>query len=300
MILKPFISIIFVFFAINVCPFIATNTEYTKLTSEKSQETRLRLYVFDGGTLENMDTKRFGLEPNEVAISRMSVPFFLIVHPRGTLIWDTGAIPDTSWKFTGSPFLYKLMLPNLQRDITLTKPIKLQLAEAGYSPTDITYIALSHYHYDHTANANEFSNATWLVRQNEHDSMFANQPPGVTRPSTYAVLRNNKTSIINTDEYDVFGDGTVIIKAAPGHTPGHQVLFLKLRITGNIVLSGDLYHYPEEKTLDRVPVFDFNEDQTRSSRKNIDSFLKKTNAQLWIQHDFSTIAKLKKAPHYYD
>ena len=215
-------------------------------------------------------------------------------------MWDTGAVPDTSWKFTGSPLLYKLILPNLQRDINLTKPVKEQLAEVGYSPADITYLALSHYHYDHTANANEFSNAIWLVRQNEHDSMFAKQAPVVTRPSTYSALQNSKTQIITTDEYDVFGDGTVVIKAAPGHTPGHQVLFIKLIKEGNIVLSGDLYHYPEERTLDRVPTFEFNQEQTKTSRRNIDTFLKKMNAQLWIQHDFGANSKLKKVPAYYE
>ncbi|MES2005987.1 MAG: N-acyl homoserine lactonase family protein [Bacteroidota bacterium] len=298
--IKLFTTSILVFIAVSIHSFLKPDTEYFKKASGTTQQPTVKLYVFDGGTLENMDTKRFGLESNEVAISRMSVPCFLIVHPKGTLIWDTGAVPDTSWNFTDSPVLYKLILPNLKRDITLTKPIKMQLAEVGYSPTDIKYLALSHYHYDHTANANEFSNATWLVRQNEHDSMFAKQPPGVTRPSSYSALRNNKTQIIATDKYDVFGDGTVIIKSAPGHTPGHQVLFLKLIQTGNIVLSGDLYHYPEERVLNRVPTFDFNQEQTRSSRKNIDTFLKTTNAQLWIQHDFGGNSKLKKAPNYYE
>lgn len=300
MIAKLFKSLIPVFIIVSIYSFAKHDSEYKRTTSGPRQQPTVKLYVFDGGTLENMNTKRFGLESNEVAISRMSVPCFLIVHPNGTLIWDTGAVPDTSWVFTGSPVLYKLILPNLQRDISLTKPLKTQLAEVGYLPTDITYLALSHYHYDHTANANQFSKATWLVRQNEHDSMFAKQSPGVTRPSTYTALRNNKTKIIATDQYDVFGDGTVIIKAAPGHTPGHQVLFLKLIQTGNIVLSGDLYHYPEERVLDRVPTFDFNQEQTRSSRKNIDTFLKKTNARLWIQHDYGAISKLKKAPYYYE
>ncbi len=184
--------------------------------------------------------------------------------------------------------------------MTMVKPLKVQLAEVGYSPSDITYLALSHYHYDHTSNANVFAGATWLVRQDERDAMFAEKAPGVTQPSTYAALRNSKTVIIKSDEYDVFGDGTVVIKSAPGHTPGHQVLFLKLAKTGGIVLSGDLYHYPEERILNRVPTFEFNQAQTRSSRVAIDAFLKKTSAQLWIQHDFRANAKLRKAPEYYD
>ena len=182
----------------------------------------------------------------------------------------------------------------------MIKPLKAQLAEIGYLPADVTYLALSHYHYDHTANANAFIGATWLVRQNERDAMFAEKPPGVTQPSSYAALRNSKTLILKSQEHDVFGDGTVVIKAAPGHTPGHQILYLKLTKTGGVVLSGDLYHYPEERRLDRLPTFEFNQEQTRATRVTIDGFLRKTGAQLWIQHDFTANAKLKKAPGYYE
>ena len=278
--------------------FLATDANAP--SSEKKSTSGVKLYIFDGGTLENIDTRSFGLDSNEVAFSRLFVPCYLIVHPKGMLIWDAGAVPDSAWTYNGTRVLYHVIRPNGKRGVTLTKPIKLQLTEIGYSASDIKYIALSHYHWDHTANANEFSNATWLVRQNERDSMFAKHPPEMTIPSTYSRLQNSKTIIITTDEYDVFGDGSVVIKSAPGHTPGHQVLFIRLNKTGNIVLSGDLYHYPEQRILGRVATFDFDQEQTRASRKNIDSFLKKENAQLWIQHDFGANSKLKKAPAFYD
>jgi N-acyl homoserine lactone hydrolase len=75
---------------------------------------------------------------------------------------------------------------------------------------------------------------------------------------------------------------------------------LKLARTGPILLSGDLYHYPEERKLNRVPTTEFNAEQTIASRAAIESFLKKTGAQLWIQHDFTANAKLKKAPEFYE
>jgi glyoxylase-like metal-dependent hydrolase (beta-lactamase superfamily II) len=261
----------------------------------------LRLYVFDCGTIHVADLSRFSLKPEEVATTDLSVTCFLVTHPKGTLIWDAGAVPDSAWKPTGTASTQHVVLPDSQqRDVILAKSLGAQLAELGYSPPDITYLALSHYHYDHTANANLFAGATWLVRQEERDAMFAEKPPGTTQPSTYATLRNSKTLIIKTDDHDVFGDGTVIIKSAPGHTPGHQVLYVKLPKTGAVLLSGDLYHYPEERALDRVPTFEFNPAQTRATRVAIDAFLKKTGAQLWIQHDFPSNAKLKKSPHYYE
>ncbi len=260
----------------------------------------VRLYVFDCGVIHVADPARFQLKKEELAATDFSVACYLVVHPKGTLVWDVGAVPDAAWTPTGSPVTVGLVLADSQhREVTVLKPLRTQLADAGYAPSDVTYLALSHYHYDHTANANDFAAATWLVRKEERDAMFAARPPPFAQPATYAALRRTPTVILSRDEHDVFGDGTVMIKSAPGHTPGHQVLFVKLAETGSVVVSGDLYHYPEERTLDRVPTFEFNAEQTRASRRVIEAFLKQTGAQLWIQHDLLANARLKKGPAYY-
>ena len=175
-----------------------------------------------------------------------------------------------------------------------------QLAAIGYSPADITYLGLSHYHSDLTANANSFANATWLVHQTEKDAMFTEKPAGIIQQASFSELKNSKTVILKEQDYDVFGDGTVIIKYTPGHTPGHQVLFLKLKKTGPVLVAGDLYHYPEERNSGKTPTFEFNAEQSLASRAAIEDFLKKSKAQLWIEHDAITFNKLKKAPEYYE
>ena len=258
-----------------------------------------RLYVFDCGTLEG-DPVRFNLKREEMATTNMSVACYLVVHPKGTLIWDTGAVPDGDVKSENQQTRYHIVLTGTERYVTLAKSLKAQLAAAGYAPKDITHQAQSHYHWDHTANSNDFASATWLVRQAERDAMFAAKPPDLVQRSTFDALRNSKAIVITTDDYDVFGDGSVVIKWAPGHTPGHQVLFVKLARSGPVLLSGDLYHYPEERTLDRVPTFDFDAAQNRKARAAIDAFVKSNRAQLWIQHDFKGNAALKKAPAFYD
>jgi len=261
----------------------------------------VRVYLFDCGKLEGGDPARFSLKREEMATTDMSVACYLVVHPRGTLMWDVGAVPDSDVTSPGKPTRYHIVLPNgNERFVTTTQTLKAQLAGAGYAPADINYLALSHYHYDHTANANLFPGATWLVRQVERDVMFPQKPNDLTRPDTYSSLRTSKTTIIKTDDYDVFGDGTVVLKLTPGHTPGHNVLFVKLAKTGNVVISGDLYHYPEERSLHRVPTFDVDPNQTAASRTALDAFMKNVNAQLWIQHDYAATAKMKKAPQYYD
>ncbi|MGE5212819.1 MAG: N-acyl homoserine lactonase family protein [Nitrospirota bacterium] len=297
--------------AFRVVTFMAVATFFAIALGERSQtgspgakkqlSSPLRLYVFDCGILHIADVRSFGLKPKEVAASDLPLPCFLIVHPKGTLMWDTGAVPDAAWAPNGKEVTYDVVLPDSQKyGVTMVKSLAQQLAEVGYSPADVTYLALSHYHFDHTANANQFVNATWLVGQEDNGLMFAKTPPDLTQPSTYAALRDHETIIIKNDNYDVFGDGTVVIKRAPGHTPGHQVLYLKLAKTGGVVLSGDLYHYPEERVLDRVPTFEFDANKTRETRAAIGTFLKKSGAQLWIQHDLGANSKLKKAPNYYD
>jgi glyoxylase-like metal-dependent hydrolase (beta-lactamase superfamily II) len=170
----------------------------------------------------------------------------------------------------------------------------------GYKPEDITYVAISHAHIDHTANLNAFAASTWLTRAAERDFMWAENNPRVN-PTFFTALKNSKVTVIDKAEHDVFGDGSVIMKAAPGHTPGHQVLILKLARTGPIMVSGDLYHYPEERMFKRRPPDnEFSVEQSAASRRVIEDYLGKTKMPLWIEHDYEFIAKLKKAPAYYD
>lgn len=252
----------------------------------------LRLYVFDCGVIHTTNGDAYSLKKEEMASTEMSIPCFLIAHPKGTLMWDNGDIPDRAFPPGGGPATSGI--------VTQDRPLLPQLAAVGYAPGDITYLSMSHYHGDHVANANSFASATWLVRKVERDRMFSETPIPRSDPANYSALKTSKTVLLDRDDWDVFGDGAVVIKSTPGHTPGHNVLFLKLARTGPIVLSGDLYHYPEERTLGRLPVAEFDKEQTAASRARLEIFLKETGAQLWIEHDIIANARLRKAPAYYD
>jgi N-acyl homoserine lactone hydrolase len=253
-----------------------------------------RLYILDCGTISRMDSNLFGLKPEEVKVNvGFASPCYLVVHPKGTLIWDVGQVPDADIPDDGTEVV--------QQDILkATRRLGSQLERLGYNPKEVTYMAMSHYHADHTANANMFAGSTWIVQQAEYDIMFSDAQVDIRTPDSYRDLKNTKRIALQNADHDVFGDGTVVIKTAPGHTPGHQMLFLKLAKFGPLLLAGDLYHFPEEKTLDRVPIFDFNAAMTRETRKKVDQFVAQAHAQMWIQHDAPTYATLKKAPDYYE
>ena len=248
----------------------------------------VRMYVFDCGVLKIADPMPlFGLKKEEVAATDLADAAYLIVHPRGTLMWEAGLVPDSAIGGAGA------------RPGAPTKRLKDALAEIGYSPANITYFAISHGHGDHTANANDFQGSTWLVNKAEYDAMFAEKSPRFYTPATYSALKGSKNKFIDGD-YDVFGDGTVVIKQTPGHTAGHQVLLVKLAKTGTIALTGDLYHYPEEVNLRTVAPAQGDQEITLKSRDALQESLKKSGGTMWITHDLIGFSKLKKAPEYYE
>ena len=256
----------------------------------------LRLYVLDCGKITPTTTENYGLKPSEMANTEMITPCFLIAHPRGTMMWDTGEISDSAFQNGVSP--QKL------NAYTVDRPLLPQLAAIGYTPADINYLALSHFHRDHVANASLFAKSTWIVQKGDRDAILAPRPAGqpsrVPEPIFFEGLADTKTVLLNSEDHDVFRDGTVVLKSTPGHTPGHQSLYLKLANTGNVLLSGDLYHYPEELTLKKVPTTDPDREQTARSRERIEEFVKANHAQLWIQHDYTAGTKRKIAPAFYD
>jgi N-acyl homoserine lactone hydrolase len=252
----------------------------------------VRLYVMDCGKLTVTDPSRFDFRPDQLKTLDLSVGCYLIVHRKGVLVWDVGAVPDTHFKNDGQP------ATNFYA--TTNKSLTSQMAAAGVTPADVNYLVLSHYHWDHIGNAALFAKSTWLVERIEHDTLFGPTPPERIAPEQYMPLAKSKTVYLPNRDYDVFGDGTVIIKPAYGHTPGHNVLFVKLAKTGPVILSGDLYHYPEEVTTGVVPHIDYNKDRTREARKMVDDLMKRTGAKLWIQHDLVQFRTLKKSPEFYE
>ena len=249
-----------------------------------------RLYVIDCGTLTYNRPEDYQLTRDEVADTNMSVPCFLVIHPQGILLFDTGL----SDRLVGRP-----LWENVDGGYGQIKfnTLRGQLADIGVTPADITYLAISHSHWDHVGNANDYAGATWLTQKAELDFMFGSAADPAYLP-LYSALAHARKEVFEGD-HDVFGDGTVILKFTPGHTPGHQALYVKLARTGGVVLSGDLYHYAEERTLQRMPKEEESAG-TPASRATMERFLKEKNAQLWIGHSTSFFRNAIKSPGWYD
>ncbi len=251
----------------------------------------LKLYVFDCGYAPIHDLDQISLSTEEVALPELFIPCYLIEHSGGRLLWDAGVpaiVADAPEGMEVYGFFTKL-------DRTLGD----QLAELWIGRSDVDLVAFSHMHWDHVGQANQFTEATLLIQRAEHEAAFVDEPtvPYFER-ELYAELEDNETVLLDGD-HDVFGDGRVVIKSTPGHTPGHQCLYLDLEATGPIVLSGDLYHFPESRKLRRVPQFNFDREQTLASMDRLEAFLEEKDAELWIEHDFAFAQGLRKSPEFY-
>jgi N-acyl homoserine lactone hydrolase len=124
-----------------------------------------RLYVIDCGTLISNRPEEYNLARDEVADTNMPVPCFVVIHPKGLLLFDTGL----SDRLVGRPVYENVVFGYAQIKFNT---LKGQLADIGVAPGDITYLALSHSHFDHIGNANDYAGSIWLAQKAELDTMF--------------------------------------------------------------------------------------------------------------------------------
>ena len=250
----------------------------------------LKLFVFECGRLRFDTVERFSIADDETEVRELIVPCYVVDHPDGTLLWD-GGLPSTVAEHEGWG-------DNNQRfDRTFAE----QLAEydLGVDLASFDYVAFSHIHFDHVGVAGELTGGTWLVQQGDLDAAFPEGPGAEAAEPLLDNMRNLERMVLNGD-HDVFGDGRVRIISAPGHTPGHQVLFLELAETGPLVLSGDLYHFRLSREERRVPTFNFDAEMTLESMEKVEAFVAERNATFWIEHDLALFETLRTAPAFYE
>jgi len=260
-------------------------------TGEHASKSSLKLYVFDCGMIRLTSIEAFSVSEDETDVRDMIVPCYIIEHEKGRLLWDGGLASATAenegWQ--GEEMLLRL-------DRTFSE----QLADIDLNLGSFDFVAYSHMHFDHIGVANEVEGATLIIQKAEYDAAFADTVdlPGFV-PALYEGLRDAERITIEGD-HDVFGDGRVQILSAPGHTPGHQVLFVDLENNGPVVLSGDLYHFAISRRERRVPAFNFDAEATLESMDRVEAFLTEKGASMWIEHELAWFEQLKKSPSFYD
>jgi N-acyl homoserine lactone hydrolase len=250
-----------------------------------------RMYVINCGENHVPDVSRWTPGVNVGKPHVFANHCYLIRHAKGWMLWDTGnpdrlaALPRGQTSPVGITAFMK-------------KPLAESLKEIGIKPAEIEHVAMSHFHGDHSGNANMFAVSTVYMQEKEYAVVFGPEPQkaGVV-PANFEKLKGAKVVQLDGD-HDVFGDGTVVIKTAPGHTVGHQVLVVRLPRTGRVLLTGDMVHLMYSWQNRVVPSFNFDVAQSGHTIDRLKTWAAENGAQVWINHDREQHAKMPKAPEY--
>jgi glyoxylase-like metal-dependent hydrolase (beta-lactamase superfamily II) len=231
---------------------VAGTASWTQAASPEG----MKLYVFTSGTLT---LAKSIIQGGGEGVVTIPVGFFVIQHPKGNVLFDTGnndriiTEPDY-W----GPFVAALD-PGRSPDVA----IDVQLDKIGLTTDDIDYVALGHFHVDHAGNVGKFLNSTFIYQRDEVRTAFWPAPGYAVFYITddFAMLRNdigkpmaNKYKAIELDgDLDLFGDGSVIVKRSVSHTPGSQIMIVRLPKTGTVVLPSDAVYLQENLDGDILP-----------------------------------------------
>lgn len=248
----------------------------------------IRLYALDCGRIHISDADYYADDGSFAGQAHDLVdPCYLIRHPDGDFLWDTGLAPAVDG-IAGETHAFEV-------PVNLTD----QLARLELTPEDIDAFSMSHSHFDHTGNAALLTQARWIVDADEHAWMFREEARGGEDFPQIAPLEAFETVLIQGDEdYDVFGDGSVTVIQTPGHTPGHTVLLVDLAEAGPVLLTGDMWHMAQSRELRTVPRFNTDRQETLRSMDKVEALAERTGARIVRQHvaeDFDALPAFPEA-----
>jgi N-acyl homoserine lactone hydrolase len=266
----------------------------------------MKLYVFSSGALTIGKHILQNLAPQDTI--KVPVGFFVVMHPKGNVLFDTG----NNDKIITDPSYWGPAFQRLSPVNTPDMAIDAQLAKIGLKPDDITYVVVSHLHLDHGGNVGKFPNSTLVVQKDEIRNAFWPEPgtAGPYIPGDIAPLRSdlgeampNKYKMIQLNgDMDIFGDGSVVVKRWVGHTPGSQMMVVRLPKTGTIILTGDNAYFRENVEKNILPNVALAYDPPGILRAyEWIRYLQATEkADFFTAHDPDAFKALKKPPEYYD
>jgi N-acyl homoserine lactone hydrolase len=230
----------------------------------------IRVYALCTGYIE---LDRASMVSDLAAGQPWTVPVlsFLVDHPRGKLLFDTGVHCQARVDPVGrlGPERVKRLTVKSQAGDDVVP----QLARLGLTPPDVRYVANSHLHFDHCGGNEFFPQATFLVQRPD--------------PLEYQMIAG---------EHDVFGDGTVLLLPTYGHTPGHQSLLVRAGKGASLVCASDACYTRENMDRDVLPKILWDESVMRYSVAALRKLRDQAGATMFYGHDPAQWDAMPHAP----
>jgi glyoxylase-like metal-dependent hydrolase (beta-lactamase superfamily II) len=226
----------------------------------------------------------------EAGTLRVPVPSYLIDHPKGKVLFDSGL--NLAAQADAAAYLGP-MSKHFEIEFEAGEEIGARLAGLDVAPRDIRYLVVSHLHFDHVGGNAQVADAPLVVQRREWQA--GRQPDAVRRhgykPEDYDLGHD----VIQVDgEHDLFGDGAVVCLPSHGHTPGHQSLRLRLG-NADVVLAGDACYLRRSLEDLHLPRYGHDHAAMRRSLERLRA-LEARGARIFYGHDPMFWESLAKAP----
>lgn len=217
--------------------------------------------------------------------------FYLIRHPEGNVLFDSGGHPDL---VRNPRARLGVLADSFQVLMSEDDDVVSRLATVGLGPGDIGHVAHSHLHYDHCGGIEALSHAEFYIQRAE--LAFAWSPPAYQSAIFVRADFDHPVHWHELDgEHDIFGDGRVVLFPTPGHTPGHQSMLVRLD-ERPVILVGDAAYLPEKMRERALPPILWNPDRMLASLEALEELQRATGAELLFSHDLDYERTTRLAP----
>ncbi len=260
----------------------------------------MKLYFFEAGILKSKK-HYFTLGQGIGEDFDVPVPFILIDHPKGKVLFDTGNAFETIHEKEShwGSIVVAAYNPIMTEDQWCVNAIK----KIGCSAEDIKYVILSHLHLDHAGCVGHFPNARYLVQRDELHFAYVPDPYMKAAYIRKDFDKEVDWFILNgraDDKFDLFNDGAIQIYFTPGHTPGHQSILVNLPKSGSMFFTADACYTCENLRSGTLPGLMWNAGETVRTVQRI-RFLQDTHGVTIVTgHDPEEWKKFRQAPEYYE
>jgi N-acyl homoserine lactone hydrolase len=263
----------------------------------------LQLYCMSSGTFrEDQSAFTYGRGMGtEVEVPTL---MFLIVHPSATVLFETGLDPEVAKN--PSAYLGTALAERHAPQTTPEECIVAQLSRLGLQPDDITHVVLSCLYWDHAGGLKNFPHATIVVQEDElREALWPSRGRTAVVGDAYIAqdlegLGRSKIVTPHSWDFDLLGDGSIMVLRAPCHSRGEQALLVRLPHTGPVLLPAGVI--PQSRNYDdgfmtgRLLV---SPDEAIRSVTRLESIAQREDARLLFHHDIEAWASYKHAPAFY-